>query len=144
MKRGSVCVHRHTLSLARLVLVGTVGLWLCRRAIAEESHRHTTFSLAADGAITEKYSRSRISLVSRVARRQKRRDPNRNRVGSRDHLGSSDTFHQCDEVQPHSLDYPTTDISLRLFNPITTDFPQRKCDRPPALTNQSSVSHRYV
>lgn len=46
-----VCVRRPTLSLTHLVLVGSVGLRLRRRAIAEETHEHTPFALAVGGVI---------------------------------------------------------------------------------------------
>lgn len=46
-----MCVCGPTLSLTHLVLVGSVGLRLRRRPIAEETHEHAPFALAVDGAI---------------------------------------------------------------------------------------------
>ena len=50
-----VCLHvyvlRPTLSLTHLVLVGSVGLWLCRRTITEETYEHAPFALAVVGVI---------------------------------------------------------------------------------------------
>lgn len=52
-----MCVCGPTLSLAHLVLVGSVGLRLRRRALAEETHERAPFALAVDGAITKQYQR---------------------------------------------------------------------------------------
>lgn len=63
-----VCVFRRTLSLTHLVLVGSVGLRLRCRTIAEETHEHAhTHTNRLLWQQTSKNSQGIISLVSHGA-----------------------------------------------------------------------------